>query len=90
MRGYAGPLDGVLVSDYGFGLLTPALVEAAIALARRRRVPVTVDSRYALLSFRGMTAVTPNEPEVEAALGRHHRPRPPPAGIRRPHACCAG
>src|SRR5262249_30619399 len=30
--------------------------------------PVTVDSRYALLTFRGMTAVTPNEPEVEAAL----------------------
>jgi rfaE bifunctional protein kinase chain/domain len=69
VRGYAGPLHGVLVSDYGFGLLTPALVEAAIALARRRRVPVTVDSRYALLAFRGMTAVTPNEPEVEAALG---------------------
>jgi rfaE bifunctional protein kinase chain/domain len=69
VRGYSGPLHGVLVSDYGFGLLTPALVEAAIALARRRRVPVTVDSRYSLLSFRGMTAVTPNEPEVEAALG---------------------
>jgi rfaE bifunctional protein kinase chain/domain len=69
VRGYDGPLHGVLVSDYGFGLLTPTLVEAAIALGRRRRVPVTVDSRYALLSFRGMTAVTPNEPEVEAALG---------------------
>jgi D-glycero-beta-D-manno-heptose-7-phosphate kinase len=69
VRAYAGPLDGVLVSDYGFGLVTPAVAEAAIALARRRRVPVTVDSRYALLSFRGMTAVTPNEPEVEAALG---------------------
>jgi rfaE bifunctional protein kinase chain/domain len=59
----------VLVSDYGLGLLTPALVRAAIAFARRRRVPVTVDSRYGLLGFRGMTAVTPNEPEVEAALG---------------------
>ena len=69
IRAYRGPLHGVLVSDYGFGLLTAELVEAAIALARRRRVPVTVDSRHALLSFRGMTAVTPNEPEVEAALG---------------------
>ena len=69
VRGHAGPLDGVLVSDYGFGLLTPELVVAAVALARRRRVPVTVDSRYSLLAFRGMTAVTPNEPEVEAALG---------------------
>jgi rfaE bifunctional protein kinase chain/domain len=69
LRAFRGPLDGVLVSDYGFGLLTPAVVGAAVALARRRRVPVTVDSRFAMLRFQGMTAVTPNEPEVEAALG---------------------
>ena len=69
LRSFKGGLDAVLVSDYGFGLLTPELVEAAVALARKRRIPVTVDSRFALLSFRGMTAITPNEPEVEAALG---------------------
>ena len=69
LRAFRGRLDAVLVSDYGFGLLTPELVRAAIAFARRRGVPVTVDSRFGLLSFRGMTAVTPNEPEVEAALG---------------------
>jgi len=69
LRGYRGPVDGVLVSDYGFGLLDPETVGAAVAFARRRGVPVTVDSRFALLGFRGMTAVTPNEPEVEAALG---------------------
>jgi len=69
LAAYRGPLDAVLVSDYGFGLLTPALVRQAIAFARRRGVPITVDSRFDLLEFRGMTAVTPNEPEVEAALG---------------------
>ena len=69
LRTFRGPLDAVLVSDYGFGLLTPELVEEAVALAHRRAVPVTVDTRYGLLGFRGMTAVTPNEPEVEAALG---------------------
>jgi rfaE bifunctional protein kinase chain/domain len=69
LRGLRGRVDGVLVSDYGFGLLTPRVVEAALAFARARRIPVTLDSRHALLSFRGMTAVTPNEPEVEAALG---------------------
>jgi rfaE bifunctional protein kinase chain/domain len=69
LRGFEGTLDGVLVSDYGFGLLDATLVRAAVALARRRRVPVTVDSRFGLLRFRGMTAVTPNEPEVEEALG---------------------
>jgi rfaE bifunctional protein kinase chain/domain len=83
LRTYQGPLDGVLVSDYGFGLVTPEVVRAAIDLARRRRVPVTLDSRYGLLSFRGMTAVTPNEPEVEAALGisiGHDRKRLEAAG----------
>jgi D-glycero-beta-D-manno-heptose-7-phosphate kinase len=29
----------------------------------------TLDSRFSLMDFGGMTAATPNEPEVEAALG---------------------
>jgi rfaE bifunctional protein kinase chain/domain len=62
-------LDAVLVSDYGLGLVTPELARAAIELAHARGVPVTLDTRHGLLGFRGMTAVTPNEPEVEAALG---------------------
>ncbi len=69
LRTFRGEVDGVLVSDYGCGLLDAALVRAAVAFARRHRVPVTVDSRFDLLRFRGMTAVTPNEPEVEDALG---------------------
>jgi rfaE bifunctional protein kinase chain/domain len=85
LRGFRGAVDAVLVSDYGFGLLTPTVVRAAIAFARRRRVPVTVDSRHGLLSFHGMTAVTPNEPEVEEALGvtiGHDRRRLESAGRR--------
>lgn len=69
LRAFRGRVDGVLVSDYGCGLLDAALVRAALAFARERKVPVTVDSRFGLLRFRGMTAVTPNEPEVEEALG---------------------
>jgi rfaE bifunctional protein kinase chain/domain len=69
LRAFRGTVHGVLVSDYGFGLCDAGLVEAAVAFARRRRIPVTVDSRFGLLGFRGMTAVTPNESEVEAALG---------------------
>ena len=33
-------------------------------------MPVTVDSRYELPRFRGATAATPNEPEVEALTGQ--------------------
>jgi rfaE bifunctional protein kinase chain/domain len=64
--------DAMLVSDYGSGLVTPALVaQAQKALRRSPRTPppVMVDSRYALLRFRGMTTCTPNESEVEQILG---------------------
>jgi rfaE bifunctional protein kinase chain/domain len=63
--------DAVLVSDYGSGLVTPALAsKIATALRRERRpLPVLVDTRYQLLNYRGLTACTPNESEVEQALG---------------------
>jgi rfaE bifunctional protein kinase chain/domain len=61
--------DAVIVSDYGSGLITPGLV----AEIRRRRataaVPVILDTRYDLLRYHGITACTPNESEVEHALG---------------------
>lgn len=64
--------DALLVSDYGSGLVTPGAVAGARRILRgpgRRQPPVLVDSRYALLKFRGMTACTPNESEVEQLLG---------------------
>ncbi len=64
--------DALLVSDYGTGLVTPALVAGARKLLRGpgpRQPPVLVDSRYALLRFRRMDMCTPNESEVEALLG---------------------
>ena len=65
----AARCDAMLVSDYGSGLVSPALVAAA-RKELTRNVPLLVDSRYALLKFRGMTACTPNEAEVEALFGR--------------------
>lgn len=63
--------DAVIVSDYGSGLVGPALARRILAAHRqeRRRVPVLVDTRYRLLDYHGLTACTPNESEVEAALG---------------------
>jgi len=64
--------DALIASDYGSGLVTPALVSAAQKALRRRggqAAPVLVDSRYALLRFRGMTTCTPNESEVEQLFG---------------------
>ena len=61
--------DAVLISDYGSGLVTPALARAVADRVARRGVPVLVDSRYALTRYRGLTACAPNESEVEQALG---------------------
>ena len=63
--------DAVLISDYGSGLVTPALASRIRARLKRigHPVPVLVDTRYQLLQYRGLTACTPNESEVEQALG---------------------
>jgi rfaE bifunctional protein kinase chain/domain len=63
--------DAILVSDYGSGLVTPAFVTKIRAALTRagHPIPVLVDSRYQLLEYRGLTACTPNESEVEQALG---------------------
>jgi len=63
--------DAVLVSDYGSGLVTPALVRRLRAAvdAGAPAVPMLIDTRHRLLDYRGLTACTPNESEVEQALG---------------------
>jgi rfaE bifunctional protein kinase chain/domain len=68
----AAQCDAVLVSDYGTGLVTPELVarlrQRVRSRSRRRPVPILIDSRYDLLRYRGLTACTPNESEVEQML----------------------
>ena len=70
-REYLRASDALLVSDYGYGSATPAIVNALRQAGRRKLVlvPLILDSRYRLLEYSGATAATPNEPEVEAALG---------------------
>ena len=58
----------VLVSDYGSGLVTPKFV-TALAASLKKKIPILIDSRYALTRYRGLTACTPNESEVEQVLG---------------------
>ena len=64
-------VDAVLISDYGSGLVGPLLAaRIRAALKRKRRlVPILVDSRYRLLDYTGFTLATPNQSEVEKALG---------------------
>lgn len=63
--------DAVLISDYGSGLVQPRFIAelAATLKSKARHVPILIDSRYALTRYRGLTACTPNESEVEQVLG---------------------
>ena len=81
------------VSDYGSGLVTPALVRrrrsarcvgaAARAAARSSSTPATRCSK-----FRGMTACTPNESEVEQLLGVRIGENARVARAGRARSCC--
>jgi rfaE bifunctional protein kinase chain/domain len=61
-------VDGILISDYGLGLVEPSFYQAIREEANKQNIILTVDSRYNLMQFSGATAITPNEPEVEQAL----------------------
>jgi len=61
-------IDAIILSDYGYGLLSLAVFQHILSEAHRRKIIITLDSHYNLLSYPGVAAATPNEPEVEGAL----------------------
>lgn len=69
--GFLKTSDALLVADYGYGAATPSMVKALRTSGALDAAPVTLDSRYRVMQFAdcGVTAATPNEAEVEAALG---------------------
>jgi D-beta-D-heptose 7-phosphate kinase/D-beta-D-heptose 1-phosphate adenosyltransferase len=67
---HAADCGAIVVSDYGKGVLTPAVVAAVVAAADEHGVPVIVDPKgrnYAV--YRGATVVTPNRKELQEATG---------------------
>jgi len=67
-REYAPAADAVLLSDYGYGAVSPRLFNFVRAKGLLGDTPVTLDSRYRMMDYEGVTAATPNEGEVEEAL----------------------
>ena len=66
--GAAEGADAVVVSDYGYGSATPALLRAVRAAAEDALV--CVDSRLQLGGFSNVDLLTPNEWEAAEFLGR--------------------
>jgi len=70
IAGNSARFNVILLSDYNKGVLTPLVIETAIAAARAGGIPVVVDpkgSDYA--RYHGATILTPNRKEAEAASG---------------------
>jgi D-glycero-beta-D-manno-heptose-7-phosphate kinase len=62
-------LNGVLLSDYGLGVVSPELAQVFIQGAKSRNIPIAVDSQAKLAHFQGATILTPNQPEAERNVG---------------------
>jgi len=68
----SAPIDAIILEDYNKGVLTPLLIERAIAWATERSVPVFVDPKTEnFFAYRGATVFKPNQKEAQAALGYH-------------------
>src|SRR5262252_10987612 len=52
-RNYAHASDALLVSDYGYGAATPAIVSTLRQKGKLGPVPIVLDSRYRMLQYEG-------------------------------------
>jgi rfaE bifunctional protein kinase chain/domain len=69
-KGLLGSSTGVLIADYGYSTTNAQEVDSLRKRASRYALPITIDSRYDLPTYKDLTAATPNEPELEAAFGQ--------------------
>lgn len=61
--------DGIIISDYGYGVIVPSLYAKLCKSAEQKGIPIVVDSRFRMSEFRNATAMTPNITELEASTG---------------------
>jgi rfaE bifunctional protein kinase chain/domain len=65
----AGEVDALVLSDYDYGLLDEGVARAAARLADAGAT-VVLDPRSRLAGFEGLSALTPNVPELARFTGR--------------------
>ena len=70
IKGHIQGFDGVILSDYGKGLLTKGGIRAVVHRAGEAKKFVMVDPKVKnFFSYRGATVVTPNTAEASQAAG---------------------
>jgi D-beta-D-heptose 7-phosphate kinase/D-beta-D-heptose 1-phosphate adenosyltransferase len=61
---------GIIISDYGKGVVSNGVLKEAIALAHKKNIPITVDPKLDNFEkYKGITTITPNT--KEAIEGMH-------------------
>lgn len=67
---FGSGVDGVILSDYGKGLLVPEIIEYVISCCREAGVRVAVDPKVEhFRAYRGVTLITPNNKEASEGIG---------------------
>lgn len=71
VRKQSDAVDGIIIEDYGKGLITRELLQQVVPLIRSRRKIITVDPKEEHLDlYQEVTAITPNRSEAGAMVGR--------------------
>lgn len=61
--------DGIILSDYHLGCLTENVIKTAIDTANAHNKVIVADIQKDMERYRGVTAITPNQPDSEKFLG---------------------
>lgn len=64
-----GTIDGIVISDYGKGLITTDIIKNTIKIADGKNIPIVVDPQVGhFFEYNNVTAITPNVKEAGEAL----------------------
>ena len=62
-------IQGVVMSDYGSGTITPKIRDLILQLTKEYDIPSIIDSRYDIFNFVGTDYVKQNDAELSRAVG---------------------
>ena len=72
--GIAGKINGIIISDFGYGVVTPKILQHILEISKKHNIKLFGDSQTSsqvgdVLKFNDYFLITPSEQEVRIALG---------------------